>query len=226
MVDTGATRDIADIQTWLHDALTIPTPPRAVIPPSPLSRVPTPWYSAEVAPSQSSYASLLPVSLFDQHITEFPRIRKRSSADRASWKFPLTSWGQPRTIARTPPPAAQSPLEEYLVRPLSEIVEYSGSDPGLSKLIQERKGNKRGGHGTFIPGPQEPVEEILQPPPRPDSGPTEFMAPEDPVTQTWYSKRPKSFKPDIPPANPTGEPSEPSSPLTPPTPQMNVLREQ
>ncbi|CAG8605555.1 15459_t:CDS:2, partial [Acaulospora colombiana] len=42
-----------------------------------------------------------------------------------------------------PPPAAQPPLKEYLVRPLSEIVEDNSPNLGLLELIQEQRRNKR-----------------------------------------------------------------------------------
>ncbi|KAG8756896.1 hypothetical protein FRC14_002555 [Serendipita sp. 396] len=76
---------------------------------------------------------------------------------------------------RTPPPPVQvesesTPTQTYQ-RPLSEVLEYSGPDLDLLKLLQERRRQRRGGDGTYIPGGNEPVEEVLEIPLRPDSAP-------------------------------------------------------
>ncbi|KAG8812369.1 hypothetical protein FRC17_002057 [Serendipita sp. 399] len=112
-------------------------------------------------------------------------------------------WGRARPIVattRTPPPPVRvesesSPTQVYQ-RPLSEIVEDSGPDLDLLKLLQERRRQRRGGDGTYIPGANEPVEEILEIPPRPDSAPIDYGLQDEPITKTWYQDRPSRARPE------------------------------
>ncbi|KAG8865449.1 hypothetical protein FRC20_009831, partial [Serendipita sp. 405] len=94
---------------------------------------------------------------------------------------------------RTPPPPVQvesesTPTQTYQ-QPLSEVLKDSGPDLDLLKLLQETRRQRRGGDGTYIPGGNEPVEEVLCP--------VEFGFQDEPITAPWYKDRPRHTIPEI-----------------------------
>ncbi|KAG8749504.1 hypothetical protein FRC14_001307 [Serendipita sp. 396] len=230
--DTGATLQLNNLQNRLQDVLGMPAPPQPIVP---LSSV-RPTSKESLTPTESvSRSSPPPASLYEQHIADFPRIRRpiprrgrlmRSPSPRLVERpgtAPVPSapmWGRVRPImmtTRTPPPPVQvesesTPTQTYQ-RPLSELLEDSGPDLDLLKLLQERRRQRRGGDGTYIPGGNEPVEEVLEIPPRPDSAPVEFGFQDEPITAPWYRDRPGRTKPETLLADPVhDEPSEASTP--------------
>ncbi|KAG8817031.1 hypothetical protein FRC19_011658 [Serendipita sp. 401] len=199
-----------------------------------------PTSKESLTPTQSvSRSSPPPASLYEQHIADFPRIRcpipRRGCLMRSPnlrlverpGTAPVPSapmWGRARPIMMTtctPPPPVQvesesTPTQTYQ-QPLSEILEDSGPDLDLLKLLQERRRQRRGGDGTYIPGGNEPVEEVLEIPPRPDSAPVEFGFQAEPITAPWYRDRLGRTKPETLLADPVhDEPSEASTPTSTP----------
>ncbi|KAG9047645.1 hypothetical protein FS842_000619 [Serendipita sp. 407] len=152
--DTGATLQLNNLQNRLQDVLGMPAPPQPIVP---LSSV-RPTSMESLTPTESvPQSSPPPASLYEQHIADFPRIRRpiprrgrlmRSPSPRlverpGTAPVPFAPiWGRARPImmaTRTPPPPVQvksesTPTQTYQ-RPLSEILEDSGSDLDLLKLL-------------------------------------------------------------------------------------------
>jgi hypothetical protein len=106
-------------------------------------------------------------------VADFPRIHRpiphrgrlmRSTSPRIFERpgtAPLPSgpaWGRPRTIQRTP---ALLPADDETERAASPPPVSSGPDLDLLRLLQDKRKQRRGGDGTFIPGGDEVVEEYL-----------------------------------------------------------------
>lgn len=183
--DTGETTRLHDLQNRLQDVLgEMPTPPRHVIP----SAAPPATTMADVSPNEEEGSdhhspSASSASLFEQHVADFPRIR-RPIPHRAHRRSPsptiitrpgtapipsAPTWGRPQTIYTTPTPPRQQPLpaEEVLEEsPVEELPSErrlsgdSGTTIDLLRELQRRRKERRGGDGTFIPGGEEVVEEI------------------------------------------------------------------
>lgn len=181
--DTEGTIRLNDLQNRLHGVLDMPVPPRS-IPSGPEMTMgdaaKEPSESGQSSRSSRSTRSASPshVSLLEQHVADFPRIR-RPKPRRAFQRSPSPTiitrpgtapipggpmWGRPQTIYATPIMPRQR-LEEPHEEPEQELQDRpasgdSGSTVDLLRELQRRRRDRRGGDGTFIPGGDEVVEEI------------------------------------------------------------------
>jgi len=167
--ETGGTV-LNNLQNRLHDVLGMPVPPRQPYPASTVRA--SSIRSAPHSEVSSTRLSPPPVSLFEQHIANFPRIHKpiphrgrlmRSPSPRilerpGTAPLPLgPTWGRPRSIHTSPPPV---PVEDETER-VESTPRPSGPDLDLLELVREKRRQRRGGDGTFIPGGDEAVGEYV-----------------------------------------------------------------
>jgi hypothetical protein len=159
-----------NLQNRLHDVLEMPVPPRQTYP---VSTVGAPSIRSERDDASSARLSPPPASLYEQHVADFPRIHgpvprrgrlMRSTSPRIFERpgtAPLPSgpvWVRPRTIPRTPVPL---PADDETERAVPPQPASSGPDLDLLRLLQNKRKQRRGGDGTFIPGGDEAVEEYM-----------------------------------------------------------------
>ena len=188
--DTGATSDMANLQNRLRDVLAMPLPPRNVIPSSMGAPAAKEAPIVNLHDDAASEASSAPsTSLLEQHVADFPRIRRPVPRRGRLARSPSPSirhierpgtappppqpmWGRPRSMYRTPSPrrrrvrepeAPEIDIQEATPseQPLELVVQDAGPDLDMLKLVQDRRRHRRGGDGIFDPVGEHVVEPIF-----------------------------------------------------------------
>jgi hypothetical protein len=163
MSDTGGTARLNDLQNQLQNVLGMPAPPRHMIPSAPET---TMAHAPPEHTESSRSVSPPPASLFEQHVADFPRIRRSECSISPTiltrpGTVPLASgptWGRPQTLYGTPAVPRQrleEPVEEQYARPHSGD---SGSTIDMLRELQRRR-LARIGSPTYKPRGDELAEE-------------------------------------------------------------------